>query len=419
MEIYKILNRINGKAYIGQTIWDFNSRYKGCWHKWTHSKYLKNSVKKHGIENFSIEILETNVLNQEKLDELEDFYIKKFNSLYPNGYNLKTGGKHGKNIKFVREYELKDVNGNIYQIINLSMFCRKNNLSYSAMLNMVSGINTSSQGYALSSTPIELILNINEEWELEEIQTGIIYKVKRKDMPNFAKSKGINIDFLQKIVRKETYVSHGFKLKDTILNNHTIRAELQKHKNIKFINPNGKEVVIENIYKFCLENNLPRTGFYNLINKKALEAYGWRLPYNEKEFKEMKELRMGKFIKIKNINTNEIFEIKNISKFCRNNNIHLGNFNIMLSGRTKQYMGYCLPETDLSNYIYPKQIVYIKLLNNEKIIEAKNPKQISEKYDISRQIIYDHIHRGTNMKIGWKVLRVKYLNDYYPEINNE
>jgi len=89
------------------------------------------------------------------------------------------------------------------------------------------------------------------------------------------------------------------------------------------------DVIIENIYKFCKENPpLERNGFYDLISGKALEYQGWRLPCGENEFKEKKELRLGKHIEIKNIKNNEILKIKNISKFCRDNNINFsGKYN--------------------------------------------------------------------------------------------
>ena len=54
MQIYLIANKINGKNYIGQTIWDFNTRYHGGhWEKFSHNKHLKNAAKKYGVDNYS------------------------------------------------------------------------------------------------------------------------------------------------------------------------------------------------------------------------------------------------------------------------------------------------------------------------------------------------------------------------------
>ena len=92
-QVYMIKNKINNKAYIGITKRNFYIRYNHTnkWWENHHNIILKNSVKKHGSVNFEVIILEeTDDLTQ--LNELEINYIKKFNSLCPNGYNLQTGG---------------------------------------------------------------------------------------------------------------------------------------------------------------------------------------------------------------------------------------------------------------------------------------------------------------------------------------
>lgn len=94
--IYKLTSPSN-KCYIGQTInlverkrtlYNPNKYYSG--HK------LDNAIKKYGIENFQYEIIIQIVESskerlREKLDELEKFYIEKYDS-YNNGYNMTLGG---------------------------------------------------------------------------------------------------------------------------------------------------------------------------------------------------------------------------------------------------------------------------------------------------------------------------------------
>lgn len=93
--IYKITNLINDKVYIGQTIGDINKRFK----KHLSQVNCKNvcsalysAFSKYGKENFIVESVIDGVYSKEELNELEIFYIKKFNSLSPNGYNLQSGG---------------------------------------------------------------------------------------------------------------------------------------------------------------------------------------------------------------------------------------------------------------------------------------------------------------------------------------
>ena len=95
--IYMIKNKIDAKCYIGQTIEkDVNTR----WNKHKRSlnsdgcRALYNTFRKYGIENFDFKII--CISFDEALDDLEVFYISKFNSIAPNGYNLEGGGNKNK-----------------------------------------------------------------------------------------------------------------------------------------------------------------------------------------------------------------------------------------------------------------------------------------------------------------------------------
>lgn len=109
--IYIIRNLITNKSYIGQTKYTVEKRYKS--HISSFKIFSKNlqkrhccialytSMKKHGLNNFVIsKILEC---ENDKLDKYEKFYIKVFNSLCPNGYNIRTGGYNGKHCAQSRE----------------------------------------------------------------------------------------------------------------------------------------------------------------------------------------------------------------------------------------------------------------------------------------------------------------------------
>lgn len=89
--IYLIKNNINNKCYIGQSInimrrwWEHKARAFNCNNN-CYNKPLYNAIRKYGIENFSIEILEE--CSEEQLNEKEYYYIQKNNTLVPNGYNI-------------------------------------------------------------------------------------------------------------------------------------------------------------------------------------------------------------------------------------------------------------------------------------------------------------------------------------------
>ena len=96
MFIYRIVNKKNGKIYIGQTIRSIEERWRGHCHSALQdtNNLFHNAINKYGKDSFEIEEL-AKANTQDELDELENSYIESSNSLYPNGYNLKTGGANG------------------------------------------------------------------------------------------------------------------------------------------------------------------------------------------------------------------------------------------------------------------------------------------------------------------------------------
>jgi len=84
--IYETTNKVNGMRYIGKCIYN----RKNNWESYLGSGiYLKRAIKKYGKSNFTRKILDEASSNKE-LNELEEFYIKKFNAVEsPNYYNIK------------------------------------------------------------------------------------------------------------------------------------------------------------------------------------------------------------------------------------------------------------------------------------------------------------------------------------------
>lgn len=86
--IYKTTNLLNNKFYIGQTTKIekyFQGEYFG-----SGTLFIK-AFKKYRKQNFKTEFI-CYALCQKELDNLEREYILKYNSVYPNGYNLDNGG---------------------------------------------------------------------------------------------------------------------------------------------------------------------------------------------------------------------------------------------------------------------------------------------------------------------------------------
>ena len=85
------------KQYVGQTIckdverrW---SQHRKCDGK-TIGRYLLAAYNKYGIENFKFQII--CICFDEDCNKFEEEYVNKFNTLVPNGYNLRAGGMNSK-----------------------------------------------------------------------------------------------------------------------------------------------------------------------------------------------------------------------------------------------------------------------------------------------------------------------------------
>ena len=91
--IYVIKNIKNNKVYIGQTKVNVKIRWEEHLRHSKYGKYLINrAMRKHGKENFYIEILEECAITD--VDEKEIYYIKTFDSTNPRlGYNISLGGE--------------------------------------------------------------------------------------------------------------------------------------------------------------------------------------------------------------------------------------------------------------------------------------------------------------------------------------
>jgi group I intron endonuclease len=93
--IYAIVNKLNQKVYIGQTIRPFSERKSEHRFDFYHNKERKElrlyqAMRKYGLENFEFNIL-FNALDISYLNELEVYFINEYNS-FKNGYNMTCGG---------------------------------------------------------------------------------------------------------------------------------------------------------------------------------------------------------------------------------------------------------------------------------------------------------------------------------------
>lgn len=218
----------SGKSYIGQT---FRLVEREREHQNTnHCPSFRGAIDKYGWDNFTHEILEDG-LTLEEANEREEYYISFYNSLLPNGYNLRSGGN---NSKMSEET------------------CKKMAISHtgkpSPMLNKTHKEETKQH---LS----EVLSGENSPWFGREHTE----ETKEKMSENHADVSGENNPFFGKTHTNET------------------RNKRAKSYIITF--PDGHEEVILGMREFCRTNNLDRS--HLTINGKTK---GYKcIPYIEED----------------------------------------------------------------------------------------------------------------------------------------
>lgn len=95
--IYCITNSVNGKMYVGQSYKGaerrFNEHIGSAMKGSNDSQFLYRAIRKHGVEAFSVRVLEENVQTQKEADTLEIERIAQLDTCNrEKGYNISKGG---------------------------------------------------------------------------------------------------------------------------------------------------------------------------------------------------------------------------------------------------------------------------------------------------------------------------------------
>lgn len=153
--IYCIYNKLNSCSYIGQTTRTIEIRFKS--HK-TKSKDINRSIHLYSdarifgwdiFDIFEVEKIDANTLPELKklLDEKEIFYITKYNTLYPNGYNISKGGWMLPNTFDTCKVYKFDLDGNLLQEYqSMADAAENNNLSQADISNCCNNKRVSTVG---------------------------------------------------------------------------------------------------------------------------------------------------------------------------------------------------------------------------------------------------------------------------------
>lgn len=253
-EIYCITNIQTGKKYIGQAQCYYKNKdgnyYKAGYKKRFEShiykaknntngcRYLSHSILKYGEQNHTIEVIFTCPTEEANYWEIE--YIKKYNTVIPNGMNIMEGGKCAVHSDETKKLLSESKKGK-YTGENNPMYGKKHTEE------TIEKIKDALTGVALTS---ECKANMSKSHQ-ENLQAGKLPPRRKFDLPKYI--------YHVKSKNKEGYeIRHHPKLKQKQFTAKTISLEENLQRAINYLkdenNPNNQKQEIQS----KTYENLPR-----------------------------------------------------------------------------------------------------------------------------------------------------------------
>lgn len=409
MIIYKITNKINQKAYIGQTIHKtFNKRYSGGrWWDITDNPLLINAHNKYGSEAFLIEILESNVESLDKLNQLEEFYADKYNTYHPNGYNLRKCGDNRKlldhQIQLIKQSKSKTYNlrkvetWEEIEVFNLKEFCRKNGLTVSAMYNMIQGKDNVivSQGYCLASRTRQEVQDRkmrrfkNKVFELVDDKGNLI---KISNLKEFCNIHKLEKGSLYKLLNGKMLYYKGFRLP------HRKNEHISNAVKFELLSPDNKLVKGINLSRFCKDNNLVYNCIHKVLSGELWTHRGWKRPDTTEEELSSRGQWYKKSVTLISPDGDEVY-VDDLKSFCIKNKFNYDLFYSLYKGFNKTAMGWTKKE------FY--EGICTKVINNGEIVPLigrGSIKRFCDERNLNYNCFLNMISGKEKQYKGWKLL---------------
>lgn len=254
--IYKVTNKVNGKSYIGQTRYTLEFRWRQHQHK-KDNTYFHNAIRKYGVENFNIEILEE--CNYEDLNSKEIFYIAKFDT-FKNGYNLTIGGDGNRTLLLDDKYnEIKELYLSGFSSNKIATLYNVDKASIVKILKALD-VKIRSNNLNINNQELqELIKDYNTGFSLRELAKR--YDCSPVGLKQFLQSKGVDLKHKYSILEDveaqdkliNEYYKGELKLKDLLGLYHCSFNTFKKILSLRGLNLKGKGTHFKLTEKQCLK----------------------------------------------------------------------------------------------------------------------------------------------------------------------
>jgi group I intron endonuclease len=308
MKVYQIVNKINNKVYIGITTRSLKERFNQ--HK--YSRYsmdtkFSRALKKYGIENFEIQLLEDEITSLEELYEKEKYYISNFNS-FINGYNSTIGGEGCKTVAVSAEEII-----NSYSILKSSTKVAQSlSIGENTVLRVLHNNNITLFGSGYEGTKRVDINEIIKEYnklknfskvaKVLNLSSNTVSKVlKEANIPlyqyGFSEEDEKNIvdeyvNEFYSMTQLETVLGINRKIISRILKKHNvvINNNRNKIKPIKMIKENN-EFIFESIQEcidFIIDSQLTKTNKEHTVREGIRYSINHCVPYYDMTFEYFK-----------------------------------------------------------------------------------------------------------------------------------
>ena len=242
--IYLITNLVNGKQYVGQSV---NIHHRWICHQ--NPRDIENTpinlaIKKYGKDSFKFEIIE-NCL-QKELNEKEIYWIKYYNTLVPNGYNIRQGGEQ----EIIYNYEA------IYDKWKEGYLCKELQEIFNCTDKV---IHNALLAYGVTQDEIYERSNFHKEEEYYIIALSPIDKKPLKIFESLRDIKKIlnlkNISSIKKSIKNPQWKANGYYW-------------IKSKEYIQIENPISDEDFIQNAVKRCNYSEEAKTKF-SISNRKV------------------------------------------------------------------------------------------------------------------------------------------------------